>query len=639
MSRFRGLGAVAIALIALAAILYSAPHAQAQRQPNTPRGACGGTITGTLSASTIRMCDPVDVTVRMVPDCPVCPGGVNVVFVQVDKAFQAEWMVQESVSAFNKLRDYERDRTVRVGVVHYNSTQVKKVLQITDKIESARGPLSVPAYGHDPHGDFVGAARAALEMLREVRKKAASSTDTPCEFIIYFASTKNIFQDDGRNMLEAAQMIRGQDVELFVGCPENVADYCDFTRQMPATPRNYTEHNERGKLGRMVDNQMTELESDVMMRDLYMTQILPKGLAYVDGSASVPPSKITDIGDKVTLNWEWKQIRSTDPHTLTYRAEPVTEGVHAIEGWMRAVDMENQRQDLIMPTQVVTVSGMCLPPSPTPTDTPTDVPTPTPTDTPTNTPTHTPTPTNTPTHTPTFTPTPTPAPIYLPIIVNERCTVQWVYSDVVMVMDMSTSMNRATGSGRTKLEATLEAARLFLTRLDLTPDGQGRSDRVAVVGFNAKAWIEQGLTNDAGALHGAIDRLPAGQAQQTRLDLGFERGLDAVRPAIGEPNTTPVIILLTDGLPNMVPVDPGDGMMETTVRKAAQRAKEAGIRVYTVGVGLPEDINQTLMAQCASAPGNFFYTPNAEDLASIYAGIAYSFGCPAGRHDWGQPWP
>lgn len=639
MSRFRGLGAMAIALVALAVVLLSAPRAQAQRQPNTPQGACGGTITGTLSASTIQMCDPLNVSVRMVPDCPVCPGGVNVVYVQVDKAFQAEWMVQESLNSFNKLRDFARDRTVRIGVVHYNSQTVKKVLQMTDKVDSARGPLSGPVNGHDPHGDFVGAARAALEMLRSARNKSQGAVDEPCEFIVYFASTKNIFQDDGRAMLEAAQMIRSQDVELFVGCPENVADYCDFTRQMPSSPQNYTEHNERGKLGRMIDNQMTEYERDVGMRDLYMTQILPKGLAYVDGSANIPPSKTTDTGDKVMLNWEWKQLRSTDAQTVTYTAKPMAEGVHTIEGWMRVIDLDNRRQDLIMPSMAVTVSGLCLAPTPTPTDMPTDVPTPTPTNTPTNTPTRTPTPTHTPTHTPTFTPTPTPAPIYLPVMVNERCTVQWVYSDVVMVMDMSTSMNRATGTGRTKLEATLDAARQFLARLDLTPDGQGRSDRVAVVGFNAKAWIEQGMTNDAEALAQAIDRLPAGQAQQTRLDLGFDRGLDAVRPFIGTANTTPVIVLLTDGLPNMVPPDPVDGTMETTVRKAALRAKEAGVKVYTVGVGLPEDINQTLMAQCASAPGNFFYTPNAEDLASIYAGIAYSFGCPAGRHDWGQPWP
>jgi len=172
------------------------------------------------------------------------------------------------------------------------------------------------------------------------------------------------------------------------------------------------------------------------------------------------------------------------------------------------------------------------------------VPTDTPTRAPTPTPSFTPTPAASATSTPTFTATPESLPIYLPVMLDERCAIQWVHSDVALVIDMSTNMNQNIGGGRTKLDATLDAAKVFPTMVDLTPDAEGRSDRIAVVGFNARAWNETGLTGDLGAL----------------------------------------------------------------------------------------------MRDCASAPAGYIFTPDPEALAGIYAQIAYAFGCPKGRHDWGRPW-
>jgi len=636
-----------IGIVAGALFVPQPPRTQAQRQPPGRVSQCTGAITGTLSVDTVRMCDPVDVTVKLEPECPICPNGINVVYVQIDKAFQADWMVQESLSSFEELRGNARRNSAypfQIGVVHYNMNQVRTVLRMTDNLDSARGPLSQPVLGHDPFGDVIGAAQAALELMRDARRRLGDvpENDHPCEFVVFFASTKNIYVDQGRKMVEAARMITGDGIKLFVGCPEDVVDYCVDTKKMPRSEQYYTEAFDHGRLLRMVKDHMRNIADDaVTVRDLYLSQFLPLEMQYVDGSAKPPPARINrtqEARPRFRLDWEWKRIRSTDPQTVTYQARPLAEGTWEISGTMKLVDMQSMSRELVMPAQAVTVTGLCLPPpTPVPSDTPTEVPTPTYTATPT--PTFTPTPTPTPTATPTATPTPKPLPIYLPIIIHERCKEQWVYSDIVLVMDMSTSMNRGTGGGRTKLEATLDAAKVFLTMMDLVPDGDGRSDRIAVVGFNAKAWIEQGLSNDAAALHRAIDNLPSGQGQLTRIDLGFEVGLEALRSALGEPNTTPVIVLLTDGLPNQVPLDPDDRTMETTVRKAAQRAKDAGAKVYTVAIGLPEDINGVLMTQCATVPANFFYTPDPEELAGIYTQIAYSFGCPAGRHDWGRPWP
>jgi Mg-chelatase subunit ChlD len=101
---------------------------------------------------------------------------------------------------------------------------------------------------------------------------------------------------------------------------------------------------------------------------------------------------------------------------------------------------------------------------------------------------------------------------------------------------------------------------------------------------------------------------------------------------------TPVLVVMTDGRPSQVPYAE-DGTVETTDRRAAQGARDAGITVFTIGLGAPEDINDALLKECASGADRYYYAPNGEDLATIYAQIAYSFGCPSGRHNWMAPWP
>jgi hypothetical protein len=78
----------------------------------------------------------------------------------------------------------------------------------------------------------------------------------------------------------------------------------------------------------------------------------------------------------------------------------------------------------------------------------------------------------------------------------------------------------------------------------------------------------------------------------------------------------------------------GGGSQEDTVLAAAARAKDAGIWVYTIAIGAPEDTNPALLTACATDPSMYRYTPDAEDLGAIYTEIAYSFGCPKERF-WG----
>jgi len=229
---------------------------------------------------------------------------------------------------------------------------------------------------------------------------------------------------------------------------------------------------------------------------------------------------------------------------------------------------------------------------------------------------------------PTVTPTAEPRvfTIYLPMIHRaERCIPDAFYADVVLVLDRSTSMLRAVEEGgRPKNEAAIEAANKFVGLLDFTPDELDRHDQVAIVGFNDTAWTEQGLGNDREAVLNALDRLSRKTIEGTRLDLAFLEGQKPLDGPARKPENRPVLVLLTDGLPNRVPIPPG-GRQEDTVLAAAQKAKERGTRIYTVGVGKPTDIHPRLLIAAASEDWMYYYAPRPEDLEGIYGQIAQSF--------------
>lgn len=552
------------------------------------------------------------------------------VYVQVDAAFHADWM---NASAVASLQELERLRgvDVKVGVVHYNSRDVRRVLPMTDMPSRARGKLNEPPYGHDPHGDFEGAARMAIDMLRTERSEAQKQGLVPCEMIIYYASTKSIFVESGNKMLSAARMIHRENIPLMVGCPETHPDYCTFTVDMPKTRRFYTEPPARNEMQRMVRDQIDAYSKDADLRTASLKQIIPSGMRYVEESGVPAPTLRTSTDGAVELAWTWSRLDAKSAQTVTYRVAPDVSGAATIKGELHVIDIEGASRTLPMPEAVITTTGPCVTVTPTPLDTATN--TPEPTSTPTAT------------YTPTPTSTPTPGPIYLPIAISESCSGWEKLTDVALVIDMSTSMQRATEDGIPKSDAVIAAARAFVSALDFEPGPGGQHDQVAVVWFNGEADIALPLTNDAEAIDAAIGGLPAYQAQGTRLDLAFDVGARALAPERLKEGNTPVMVMLTDGLPNQVPLHPESGRQEETVLEAAQRAKDADITVFTIGFGRSEGgelldrVNAELLRECASDPGKSFVEPRADRLVEIYESIADVYNCPKGRHDWSKPWP
>jgi len=173
-------------------------------------------------------------------------------------------------------------------------------------------------------------------------------------------------------------------------------------------------------------------------------------------------------------------------------------------------------------------------------------------------------------------------------------------------------MLEPTATGRTKLAAAIAAAGTFLDQLHLDA-----GDQAAIVAFNSDATLLAQLTADRAALDAALAGITT--AQYTRIDRGIAVAADELAGSRHRLSNTPVMIVLTDGRANPVPVSAAEA--------EARRAKDAGVVVFTIGLG--DDLDTEALRRMASQPGYFFVAPDAEALAGIYRGIAVAIPCPA----------
>jgi Mg-chelatase subunit ChlD len=171
--------------------------------------------------------------------------------------------------------------------------------------------------------------------------------------------------------------------------------------------------------------------------------------------------------------------------------------------------------------------------------------------------------------------------------------------DVVLVMDVSGSMADPF-RGQRKIDAAIRAASDF-TRL-VSP-----YDRVALVKFSSQASIVKELTyNKTEVLSALYSLIPGGS---TALGDGLWLALDVLerrseaRPA--------AVILLTDGMHNAGTHTPSE---------SSERARRMGVRVFTLGFGEKNDIDENTLKNIASATGGlYYYAPSPDDLRGIYA--------------------
>lgn len=202
--------------------------------------------------------------------------------------------------------------------------------------------------------------------------------------------------------------------------------------------------------------------------------------------------------------------------------------------------------------------------------------------------------------------------------------------DIVVALDLSTSMLAEDMAPNRLQRSKLEIQRL-IERLD--------GDRIGLIAFAGQAFVQSPLTSDYGAARLFLNAMDTDLVPVQGTDLGaaLALALDAFSDA---PVEERIIIAVTDGEDH-----------EGGIAPAVERALEAGVTIYTVGVGstdgvpIPEydaggrpagfkrdedgavittRLDETTLRQIALRTGGQLYrsTPEASELTALIEEIA-----------------
>ena len=202
--------------------------------------------------------------------------------------------------------------------------------------------------------------------------------------------------------------------------------------------------------------------------------------------------------------------------------------------------------------------------------------------------------------------------------INREVMVETEGIDIVLALDVSGSMEALDfRAGGRKLSRLAVAKRVVADFVEGRPH-----DRIGLVVFGEEAFTQVPLTQDQAALLSFLDSIQIGMAGANRTAIGQAVAVSARQLAALEAPGK-VVILLTDGSNNVVPLDP---------LKAASAAQALGVRIYTIGVGSEggasrgffsmgrtEEVDmETLQAIAEATGGQSFRATDTRALLQIY---------------------
>jgi Mg-chelatase subunit ChlD len=187
--------------------------------------------------------------------------------------------------------------------------------------------------------------------------------------------------------------------------------------------------------------------------------------------------------------------------------------------------------------------------------------------------------------------------------------------DVILVMDRSGSMSwYIPGDPQPKIYYTKLAAKNFLSRLNVT------ADKAGLTSFATDSSIDSSLTNNYAYVKTKIDSLIA--SGSTNMMGGINKANTEFQNN-GRTDSVKVMIILTDGKANWWDGHYGSENEPLGAKYAIEKAnvaKSMGIKIFTIGLGAPDYLNETLLETIQT--DGYFKAPSAQDLDTIYQTIA-----------------
>jgi Ca-activated chloride channel family protein len=197
--------------------------------------------------------------------------------------------------------------------------------------------------------------------------------------------------------------------------------------------------------------------------------------------------------------------------------------------------------------------------------------------------------------------------------VGEPVEISTAARDVVLAIDISGSMDTRDfeaedGQRLQRLDGVRRVVKQFV---------EGREgDRMALVIFGSKAYLQAPLTEDLGTILSLLEKTEVGMAGP-HTALGDSIGL-AIRTFEASDVDQRLLILLSDG---------GDTASRMSPVNAAEIARAEGVEIFTVAVGDPEATGEArvdlpaLREIASRTGGQSFFAGDQKTLSGIYRRI------------------
>jgi len=188
-----------------------------------------------------------------------------------------------------------------------------------------------------------------------------------------------------------------------------------------------------------------------------------------------------------------------------------------------------------------------------------------------------------------------------------------VPTDIVLAIDLSGSMNNDGANPPQPITSVLSAAKSFVDRLQST-------DKVGIVTFATTAIVQVPLTNSISSVSQQISKFAIASKEETgstNTGDAFTKTQTVLLSSASTPGSRKVMILLTDGLAT-APANNSAAFAQSEAKKA----KDAGITVYTIGLGT--SVNMDFVKSLASSPSQSYQALTTQDIDSIYKNITNS---------------
>ncbi|MCB1494641.1 MAG: VWA domain-containing protein [Bauldia sp.] len=197
--------------------------------------------------------------------------------------------------------------------------------------------------------------------------------------------------------------------------------------------------------------------------------------------------------------------------------------------------------------------------------------------------------------------------------VGEPVEITRAARDIVLAIDISGSMDKRDfetpdGERKQRLAVVRDVVRTFI---------EGRQgERMALIVFGSKAYVQAPLTEDLDTILELLDRTEVGMAGP-HTALGDAIGL-SIRTFEASDVEQRLLILLSDG---------GDTASRMSPVNAAEIAAGEDVEIYTIGVGDPDATGEdrvdvaTLRDIAARTGGEYFFADDEAGLNTVYERI------------------